>query len=52
MLVVFFKVIGFIISFMDVMYVNYYIREVMVILICEFVIVDEEMKKIMLKVVK
>lgn len=35
-LVVFLKVIGFIILFMDVMYVSYYIKEVMVILIREF----------------
>lgn len=35
-LVVFLKVIGFIIFFMDVFYVSYYIKEVMFILIREF----------------
>ena len=37
---------------MDAMYANYYTREVMVILVREFQTPDEEMKKIVLKVVK
>ena len=37
---------------MDSMYANYYTREVMVILIREFQTPDEEMKKIVLKVVE
>lgn len=49
-LVVFLKVIGYLIFFMDVEYVNYYIREVMFILKREFQFFDEEMKKIVLKV--
>ena len=36
---------------MDAMYANYYTREVMIILIREFQTPDEEMKKIVLKVV-
>ena len=44
--------IGFIIPLMDSMYANYYTREVMVILIREFQTPDEEMKKIVLKVVE
>ena len=43
--------IGFIIPLMDAMYANYYTREVMIILIREFQTPDEEMKKIVLKVV-
>lgn len=37
---------------MDAEYANYYTREVMLILIREFLSPDEEMKKIVLKVVK
>jgi len=37
---------------MDAEYANYYTREVMLILIQEFPSPDEEMKKIVLKVVK
>jgi splicing factor 3B subunit 1 len=37
---------------MDADYANYYTREVMLILIREFLSPDEEMKKIVLKVVK
>ena len=37
---------------MDAMYASYYTKEVMVILIREFQTPDEEMKKIVLKVVK
>lgn len=48
----FLKSIGFIIPLMDAMYANYYTREVMVILVREFQTPDEEMKKIVLKVVK
>ena len=48
----FLKAIGFIIPLMDVTYANYYTREVMVILLREFATPDEEMKKIVLKVVK
>jgi splicing factor 3B subunit 1 len=51
-LAAFLKAIGFIIPLMDANYANYYTREVMVILIREFQSPDEEMKKIVLKVVK
>lgn len=51
-LAAFLKAIGFIIPLMDAHYANYYTREVMVILIREFQSPDEEMKKIVLKVVK
>ena len=52
MLASFLKAIGFIIPLMDAMYASYYTKEVMVILIREFQTRDEEMKKIVLKVVK
>ena len=48
----FLKAIGCIIPLMDAHYANYYTREVMVILIREFQSSDEEMKKIVLKVVQ
>lgn len=51
-LAAFLKSIGFIIPLMDAMYANYYTREVMVVLVREFQSPDEEMKKIVLKVVK
>jgi len=51
-LAAFLKAIGFIIPLMDPNYANYYTKEVMVILIREFQSQDEEMKKIVLKVVK
>lgn len=51
-LVAFLKAIGFIIPLMDAEYASYYTKEVMVILIREFQSPDEEMKKIVLKVVK
>ena len=51
-LAAFLKSIGFIIPLMDAMYANYYTKEVMIILIREFATPDEEMKKIVLKVVK
>eukprot|EP00884_Botryococcus_braunii_P022437 jgi/Botrbrau1/8878/Bobra.50_2s0033.1 len=51
-LAAFLKAIGFIIPLMDAMYANYYTRELMVILVREFQTPDEEMKKIVLKVVK
>ncbi|CAN0547738.1 unnamed protein product, partial [Ectocarpus sp. 12 AP-2014] len=51
-LAAFLKAIGFVIPLMDATYANYYTREVMVILIREFQSPDEEMKKIVLKVVK
>jgi len=51
-LAAFLKAIGFIIPLMDSQYANYYTKEVMVILIREFTSPDEEMKKIVLKVVK
>ena len=51
-LAAFLKAIGFIIPLMDPMSANYYTREVMVILIREFATPDEEMKKIVLKVVR
>ncbi|KAH8068692.1 hypothetical protein JL721_6553 [Aureococcus anophagefferens] len=51
-LAAFLKAIGFIIPLMDSNYANYYTREVMIIVIREFQSPDEEMKKIVLKVVK
>lgn len=51
-LAAFLKAIGYIIPLMDSEYANYYTREVMLILIREFQTADEEMKKIVLKVVK
>eukprot|EP00644_Phytophthora_capsici_P001434 jgi/Phyca11/526518/estExt2_fgenesh1_pm.C_PHYCAscaffold_100075 len=51
-LAAFLKAIGFIIPLMDTQYANYYTVEVMEILIREFQSPDEEMKKIVLKVVK
>ncbi|GMS89641.1 hypothetical protein PENTCL1PPCAC_11816 [Pristionchus entomophagus] len=51
-LAAFLKAIGFLIPLMDAEYASYYTREVMLILIREFVSPDEEMKKIVLKVVK
>jgi splicing factor 3B subunit 1 len=51
-LAAFLKAIGYIIPLMDANYANYYTREVMPILIREFQSPDEEMKKIVLKVVK
>ncbi|KAF9591638.1 hypothetical protein IFM89_005219 [Coptis chinensis] len=51
-LAAFLKAIGFIIPLMEPMYASYYTKEVMVILIREFQSPDEEMKKIVLKVVK
>lgn len=51
-LAAFLKAIGFIIPLMDPDFANYYTKEVTVILIREFQTADEEMKKIVLKVVK
>jgi len=51
-LAAFLKAIGCIIPLMDTEYASYYTREVMGILIREFQTSDEEMKKIVLKVVK
>ncbi|CAH1759228.1 4651_t:CDS:2 [Entrophospora sp. SA101] len=51
-LAAFLKAIGYIIPLMDAEYANYYTKEVMIILIREFQSPDEEMKKIVLKVVK
>merc|ERR1719183_2688994 len=51
-LAAFLKAIGYIIPLMDAEHANYYTREVMIILIREFSTADEEMKKIVLKVVK
>ncbi|KAJ0985180.1 hypothetical protein J5N97_003536 [Dioscorea zingiberensis] len=51
-LAAFLKSIGFIIPLMDAVYASYYTKEVMFILIREFQSPDEEMKKIVLKVVK
>ena len=48
----FLKAIGYLIPLMDAQYASYYTREVMLILIREFQSPDEEMKKIVLKVVK
>lgn len=50
-LAAFLKAIGYIIPLMDTNYANYYTKEVMLILIREFQSPDEEMKKIVLKVV-
>ncbi|XP_035688999.1 splicing factor 3B subunit 1 isoform X1 [Branchiostoma floridae] len=51
-LAAFLKAIGYLIPLMDAEYASYYTREVMLILIREFQSPDEEMKKIVLKVVK
>ncbi|OQS05562.1 splicing factor 3B subunit 1 [Thraustotheca clavata] len=51
-LAAFLKAIGYIIPLMDANCANYYTREGMVILIREFQSPDEEMKKIVLKVVQ
>jgi len=51
-LAAFLKAIGYLIPLMDAEYAEYYTREVMLILIREFQSPDEEMKKIVLKVVK
>ncbi|KAL8135795.1 uncharacterized protein LOC141711097 [Apium graveolens] len=51
-LAAFLKAIGFIIPLMDAVYASYYTKEVMIILIREFQSPDEEMKKIVLRVVK
>lgn len=51
-LAAFLKAIGFIIPLMDVNYANYYTKEVMPIIIREFQSPNEEMKKIVLTVVK
>lgn len=51
-LAAFLKAIGFIIPLMDPEHANFYTREVMVVLIREFTTPDEEMKRIVLKVVK
>jgi len=48
----FLKAIGYIIPLMDAEYASYYMREVIPQLIQEFASPDEEMKKIVLKVVK
>lgn len=51
-LAAFLKAIGYIIPLMDAEYASYYTTEVMFVLIKEFASPDEEMKKIVLKVVK
>jgi splicing factor 3B subunit 1 len=51
-LAAFLKCIGFIIPLMDAEHAYYYTREVMVVLKREFSTADEEMKKIVLKVVQ
>ena len=51
-LAAFLKAIGFIVPLMDAEYASYYTKEVMRTLIREFSSPDEEMKKIVLKVVK
>ncbi|KAF1744102.1 hypothetical protein MXB_235 [Myxobolus squamalis] len=51
-LAAFLKAIGFLIPLMDAEYAFHYTKEVVVILIREFPSPDEEMKKIVLKVVK
>ena len=52
MLAAFLKAIGCIIPLMDATYAEYYTKEVMLVLVREFQTPDEEMKKIVLKVVK
>ena len=51
-LAAFLKAIGFIIPLLTAEYADYYTREVMIVLKREFQTPDEEMKKIVLKVVK
>lgn len=51
-LAAFLKAIGYIIPLMDSKYANYYTRDAMIVVIREFQSPDEEMKKIVLKVVK
>ncbi|KAJ3042749.1 Splicing factor 3B subunit 1 [Rhizophlyctis rosea] len=51
-LAAFLKAIGYIIPLMEPEHANYYTKEVMITLIREFSSPDEEMKKIVLKVVK
>lgn len=51
-LAAFLKAIGFIIPLMDAEYAGYYTKEVMVVLVREFGSPDDEMKKIVLKVVR
>ncbi|KAK9456120.1 armadillo-type protein [Dipodascopsis uninucleata] len=51
-LAAFLKCIGYIIPLMDPEYANYYTKEVMVIVLREFSSPDEEMKKIVLRVVQ
>ena len=46
------KAIGFLIPLMDAQYASYYTKAVMVVLIREFSSPDEEMKKVVLKVVQ
>ncbi|CAD7926470.1 unnamed protein product [Amoebophrya sp. A120] len=50
-LAAFLKAIGYIVPLMDADHANHYTREVMIILIREFSTADDEMKKIVLKVV-
>ncbi|CAD7949047.1 unnamed protein product [Amoebophrya sp. A25] len=50
-LAAFLKAIGYIVPLMDAEHANHYTREVMIILIREFSTTDDEMKKIVLKVV-
>ena len=51
-LAAFLKAIGFIIPLMEEVHANHYTRQVMVVVIREFANPDEEMKKIVLKVVQ
>lgn len=51
-LAAFLKAIGYIIPLMDAEHASWYTKEVMVVVIREFASPDEEMKKIVLKVVK
>ena len=51
-LAAFLKAIGFIVPLMDGKYADFYTREVMVVLVREFASPDEEMRKIVLRVVK
>ncbi|XP_049850593.1 LOW QUALITY PROTEIN: splicing factor 3B subunit 1-like [Schistocerca gregaria] len=51
-LAAFLKAIGYLVPLMDAEHANYYSKEVMTVLVREFMSPDDEMKKIVLKVIK
>lgn len=51
-LAAFIKAIGCLVPLMDAEYANYYTREVMAVLVVQFQTADEDMKRIVLKVIK